>query len=468
MIGLIPAEIDREMVAENVEDLIRAGRVTDMLETAEFPKPEGWDEALDYAMETLRRLPRSKISVSAERVIVTAISDSQQDKQSIEADLSRRAPNGLKIEMNISAPRPVITPFTLRLKMDEAGTKFDACSAPNATSRDRIIAAAREAGMTGPVDCKIGLGVPSPNWAEAVEIAMGGLHEMGGGSLTFSDADVTLIALDTTPQGQFDRVVGDLDATLPEVFSLHATLPEKVVVDGTGSEDVTVPEFVATRSPEGSVQLRGRLPDDSIEQIVGSYARAQFGTSNVYLATRDDAALPEDWSIRVLAGLEALSSLASGSVVVQEDYVEIRGVTGRKDASDEISRILADKLGEAENFEVAVRYDELLDPTLNIPTPQECVDKINQVLSLSKIVFEPSSAEITEAANTTIDQIATIAQTCRRVQMEIGGHTDSQGREIMNLELSQERAEAVLNALAQRQVRVRTLSARGYLSLIHI
>lgn len=462
LIGLIPAEVDRAAIASSVEDLTSEGSLTDMLETAEFAKPEGWDVALEYALDTLRNLPRSKISVSADHVVITAISDSPQDKRRIETELARNAPDGMRLELNISAPRPVITPFTLRFKLADGVASFDACSAPNEKSQSQILRAAVGAGLTGQAECRIGLGVPTPRWGDAVEISIAGLSELGGGSLTFSDADITLVASDNTSQSSFDRVVGDLDAMLPEVFSLHAVLPEKVVVDGTGSDTTTIPEFVATRSPEGSVQLRGRLPDDGIEQIVGSYARAQFGTSNVYLATRDDAELPESWPIRVLAGLEALSTLASGSVIVQEEYLEIKGLSGRRDASEEVSRILADKLGESENFEISVRYDELLDPTLNIPTPQECVERINKILALSKITFEPSSADLTEAAGSTIDQIADVARLCRRVQMEIGGHTDSQGREIMNLDLSQDRAESVLNALLERDLRVRNLSARGY------
>ena len=38
---------------------------------------------------------------------------------------------------------------------------------------------------------------------------------------------MTLLATVETPQATFDRVVGELQAALPDVFSLKATLPEK-------------------------------------------------------------------------------------------------------------------------------------------------------------------------------------------------------------------------------------------------
>jgi hypothetical protein len=40
---------------------------------------------------------------------------------------------------------------------------------------------------TGEIDCPIGLGVPSPSWASAVETGLAALVELGGGTLSFSD-----------------------------------------------------------------------------------------------------------------------------------------------------------------------------------------------------------------------------------------------------------------------------------------
>ncbi len=462
LIGLIPEEAGRDAFAATIEDLMTDdSEVTEMLETANFPTPRGWDLAVGYATRALNDLPKSKISVSANRVEITAISESPEDKRRIETELARAAPSNVQLVLNITAPRPVISPFTLRYQIADGAGTFDACSADTAEARDAILrAAGAVATLPDRPTCAIGLGVPSGSWAEAVEIAINGLNQMGGGALTFSDADITLVALDDTPQATFDRVVGDLDATLPDVFSLHAVLPEKIDTSGDGEGEI--PEFVATHSPEGLLQMRGRLPGDSVEEIVGSYARAQFGSNQVYLATRDDENLPTNWPVRVLAGLEALALLEHGAVIVQEDYLELRGVSGDKQASDTVSRLLADKLADNDNFEIAVRYDELLDTTLNIPTPEECVDRINGVLAAGKIAFEPSSADISGSAEATIEAIAAIAKQCERVQMEIGGHTDSQGREIMNEELSQQRADAVLIALQQRRVRTGNMTARGY------
>ncbi|WP_281840705.1 OmpA family protein [Sinisalibacter aestuarii] len=461
MIGLIPAATDREDLGQRIQRIDLEHAVTDLLETADYPVPELWDMALNYALDAVAMLPRSKISIRPDRVAIEAIADSADQKANWERTLRQRVPGGVRLTLDISAPRPVITPFTLRFTIDENGARFDACTAHTEAGRTKIVAAGIAAGVRGRPNCTIGLGVPSPDWPDAVSRGIGALREMGGGSLTFADADVTLVAAEGTPQDTYDRVIGELEADLPDVFSLHAVLPEPVSISGTG-EASGPPEFVATLSPEGQVQLRGRVADEQERTIVESFARARFGIDKVYSAMRLDPDLPRGWSVRTLAALEALDQLANGAVVVQPLVVDVRGVTGDQEASAEISRLLSEKLGEAEDFRVNVSYEEKYDPQAALPTPQECVAGINTAMTDQKITFAPGSAEIELASGRTVDRIAEILKTCPDVAMEIGGYTDSQGREEMNQALSQRRAEAVLSALLARRVLTTNLSAHGY------
>jgi len=461
MIGLIPAATDRDELGERIQKIDFTRAVTDLLETADYPEPVGWNAALDYALAALELLPRAKISMNADRVAIQAIANSQIQKTEWERRLRAQVPGGLRLSLDISAPRPVITPFTLRFTIDKDGARFDACTASNDAGRTKIEAAGIAAGVTGRPTCTIGLGVPSPDWPDAVSRGIGALRDMGGGSLTFSDADVTLVAAEGTPQNTFDRVIGELEADLPDVFSLHSVLPDPVTISGTGESDGP-PEFVATRSPEGLVQLRGRVADEQERTITESFARARFGVENVYAAMRLDPELPRGWSVRTLAALEALAQLANGAVVVQPVVVDVRGATGDKGASAEISRILSEKLGEAEDFRVNVRYEEKFDPAANMPTPEECAADVNATLAESKITFSPGSAEIEPSSARTVDRIAEILKRCPDVAMEVAGYTDSQGREEMNKALSQRRADSVLSALLARRVLTSNFTAFGY------
>jgi len=461
LIGLIPATMDRDTTLARIQDLAGETSVTDLMEVADYPSPANWDKAVEYGLDALTRLPRSKISIAADRIDLKAISESNAEKRRLETDFARRAPDEIPVTIEITAPRPVITPFTLRFLIDERGARFDAGSTDTEEGRDRILHAASVAGLEGKASCTIGLGIPSPTWDDAVIVGIGKLAELGGGSITFSDADVTLVAPETTPQAMFDTVVGELTAALPDVFSLHAVLPEPVKIDGTG-EGSGPPEFIATLSPEGEVQLRGRITDDRARVAAESFARAYFGSGQVTGSMRLDDTLPTGWSTRVLASLQVLGFLNNGSVVMQPDVVEIRGTTGDPEASAEISRILSEKLGDAEDFRIAINYERKLDPVLNLPTAEECAKQINQTLAIRKITFDPGSADIDGDSRETVDKIAQIMKDCTDFPMEISGYTDSQGREVMNEALSQARADAVLNALLARRVLTSNLTAKGY------
>ena len=461
LIGLVPASGDEgtgeAAIASAAAAINPDVAIADMLETAAYPAPDGWQNAVDFGIAALEMLPRAKISVAANRVAVTAISGSEAEKTRLEADLTKLVPDGLTVDLAISAPRPVLTPFTLRFVMDDQGGRFDACSADTERAKTRILAAARDLGSTAAATCTVGLGVPTPKWADAVEAGLKTLAALGSGTITFSDADVTLMAAENTPQATFDRAIGELQTALPDVFSLNATLPRSATATGSGPA-----EFTASMTPEGKVELRGRLTDDTLRAAVEAYAHASFGTQNVYVATRIDPELPDGWPLRVLTGLEAMSELESGNLVVRADTVEVSGLTGSLRAKARIAQVLSAKLGQGSTFKVDVTYKESLDPSAALPTPQQCRSRIEAALNIQKITFTPGSADIASSARGTIDALVDVLGDCPNMRVEIAGYTDSQGSEDGNRALSQSRAEAVLLALQGRRIAVDGFTAVGY------
>ncbi|MEP2641824.1 OmpA family protein [Roseobacter sp.] len=455
IIGLIPQSTDRDAMVDGFADMSHLP-VTDLLETADYPAPAGWEDALDFAIDAIEDLPRAKVSVTAGQVHVTAITDDIAAKTALEAALIHDAPPDLQLTLDITAPRPVITPFTLRFVMNDAGPHFDACSADTEAAQQRIVAAAQAAGLDAPNACTIGMGVPSPYWAQAVETGIKALAELGAGSVTFSDADVTLVAVEGTDQKLFDRVTGELETGLPEVFALFPVLPK--TPDPTSGPV----EFLATLSPEGQVQLRGRLSDDKMRNAADSFARAKFGSNNVYTAARVVDGLPVDWSARVLTGIQALAFLHNGAVTVTPEAIKLSGKTGNQNARAAVAQFMVSKFGQDTTYDIDVVYVEALDPIAGLPTPQECEADIGAITAAAKITFEPGSATIDESALSTMDRIAEVVEHCGDIRLEVQGHTDSQGREEMNLSLSQARAESVLNELRARRVLTSAFLAKGY------
>ncbi|MCF3595693.1 OmpA family protein [Rhodobacteraceae bacterium LMO-12] len=458
LIGLIPAATDNEQMLEDLKDSFGEDQVADLLDVADYPVPNGWEKALDFGLRSLKSLPRSKISIDANSVHITAMSDSADAKRKLQSELTRRAPDGVAVTLNISAPRPVITPFSLRFLIDENGARFDSCSADSAQSQSRILNAARAAGLEDDkAVCTIGLGVPSPNWAIATEMAIASVAKLGQGTVTFADADISLLAIEGTDPALFDQVVGELENNLPDVFSLHAVLPETPEANSSGP-----PEFVATLSPEGLLHLRGRVSDELARESTISFAKARFGSDSVHSSARVDETLSRDWPVRVLTGLNALAYLSNGAVTITPDNMQVLGNTGNPEANAEISRMLSEKLGDAESFDINITYQEKLDPVAGLPTPDECIAEIKAIQAERKISFEPGSDTIDGASRKTVDAIAEVLKKCGPIQLVISGHTDSQGREEMNQQLSQARAQAVLNGLRARRVLTSSYNAVGH------
>lgn len=458
IIGLIPTSSDKKGLVKRISTIADNLPVADFLETADYPVPKNWPSAISFSLLALERLERSKISVGQGWVKIEAIGDSPEQKAKLRAELVRRTPSNIRSQILISAPRPVITPFTLRFRINDQRSLFDACSAGSTDDANLILNAAKASGFNGSQVCRQGLGSPSPQWGYAAALVIGALAKIGQGSVAMSDADVSLTAIAGTDPILFERITRRLESELPDVFVLQKML----LVETDDKEGQEPPAMVATLSPEGQVQVRGPVLDALAQSTLKSFAFATFGTKDVLLATKIRETLPAGWSVRTMVSLAALGELNSGLVEVSPNLISISGLTGDKATSTKISQILLDRMGNSALFELDVTYREELDPLARLLDKNECLEEVTNLVKSNKITFEPSSTTLDTNSQKTIAAIAEVLSQCAEVQIEIGGHTDSQGREEMNLNLSQSRADSVLNALRSEKVKMKTLTSIGY------
>ncbi|WP_439136872.1 OmpA family protein [Roseicyclus sp.] len=459
VIGLVPAATGVDAINDTVTQLAQGDAVDNLVETADFAVPPTWEAALGYGLNALSRLPRSKVTIYADRVEVQAIAESVVQQAEFMRMLGQNQPDAVAVYLDISAPRPVFTPFQLRFSIGEGEARLESCAADTEAAQRRIQAAAVAAGAAANPVCQIGLGAPSAQWSDAVVTAIAALADLGNGTIAFSDTDVTLIAAEGTSQDDFDRVMGELANALPDLFSLQGVLTQ---ASESGASPEGPARLIATLDAEGQMRLRGRVPEGAVGRSVEAFARALFGAERADIAMREVGDLPAGWSVRAMIGLEALSRLNEGTMTLEPEALLLRGRTGDAAMEAELSRYLGDALGQGAAFELRVSYLEALDPMTALPSPEDCVARIDAIQADTKITFDPGSVEINESAAAILDQIAAVLPDCRHVRMEIAGHTDSQGREEMNLNLSQSRAAAVLNGLLARNVLVSNLVAQGY------
>lgn len=448
LIGLLPERTNREAIAAR---LSRGGtEITDLTGTAAFPPPKNWHPALDFGLRAAEILDQGTVSVTPGGVRITGNAASPTEKARIETALDAAKPEGVNVEIAISAPLPVIAPYHLRLSRVDGATRLETCAAETTEIRDRILAAAATAGVPeDAADCALGIGAP-PGWEQAVLAALGAA---GTGTLDIQDGAVRLTLPADTPDEELAALGESLSAALPATFALNLQRAEAAPGDGPA-------RFTAEIGGAPTARIDGVLPDETMRQTVQSLARAQLGPIEGELKL--DPGIPEGWALRVMAGLDAMGAVDRGRLEVTQPLIAISGVSGDPYATEKAVAALATRLGAGADYALSITYDRRLDPEIEQPDGTTCVDRLNTVMLESEIGFEPGGAIIAGDIAPVMEELRPIMSDCADFQIEIAGHTDAQGSDDSNMALSLGRAGAVLDALREAGIPAQNMVAAGY------
>jgi outer membrane protein OmpA-like peptidoglycan-associated protein len=88
--------------------------------------------------------------------------------------------------------------------------------------------------------------------------------------------------------------------------------------------------------------------------------------------------------------------------------------------------------------------------------------EIPKVIVLMGVNFATNRAMLTEAARVELDKVVEKLKALPHVRLEVQGHTDITGSRESNIELSQRRAQAVVDYFAEQGIEPARLTARGY------
>ncbi len=455
-LGRMPGGETTRVFDAYVRSLGPEARVSNVTEPT-TAAPENWLPAFEFALRLAPQVEQAILNVSPGEVSLEAVALSPNWKQGFVEMAENIRPEGVRLGVDISAPRPVIAPY--RFMLDVATPDSARCAAQDEAEAGEI--ATRVEQLIGVrVKCDIGIGAPSTRWREAVDAGLTALTSLGGGRLEIIDADVTLVSPDGVGLAQFETVARVLRFSLPDGFSLTAQpseVPPRRAVAESRPES-----FTATLDSAGNAVVEGAVKDTLTREVVMRFSEAKFGYGRVEDRMWLDDTLPDGWQVRVFKLIEALAVLNEGRAEMTPDRMDISGDAGFEDPDAELGKLLAGVYAPGETT---------LDISYTAPAggedgrgldPRLCVSRITKLLSENRIVFAPSSAVISDPSMPTIAAIAAILTQCRDARIEIGGHTDSQGREEMNLALSQGRADAVLDALLAQNLLLGEITARGY------
>ena len=87
---------------------------------------------------------------------------------------------------------------------------------------------------------------------------------------------------------------------------------------------------------------------------------------------------------------------------------------------------------------------------------------VGSKITLNNIFFDFDKATLRPLSNVELKNLVLLLKSNQNLKVEIGGHTDSKGDEAYNQKLSEERAQAVVNKLAENGINADRMKAKGY------
>ncbi|MBP7000782.1 OmpA family protein [Amaricoccus sp.] len=455
-IGLAPAG-----AAPDAGDL--PGRPVDMVERVDAPAPAGWQAALDLGLAALAALPGARVAVAPGRVEVTGLVEDDAARAAVEARLTAARPEGVALTLDVEAPRPAIAPYRFELALRDGLPELAACAAPSGADAAAILAAARTPGG----DCAIGPGAPSPEWPQAAAAGAAALRALAGGRFTLEDETATLAAPQGADPGHVAAARADLAAALPEGFTLAPDpTPPSAPTEAPAPPPPVAARFVAELDEGGGLRIAGPAGDAASRAAVATVAAALFGPDRVEDATAPAQNLPEGWTARLLAGVEALAVLKTGRLEMTPDAAEIAGEAPGPDGAGRVRSILSE--GAPGALKVAVRFDaaaaaaEARARAVAADPAGTCAADVAAALAATPVVFAAGSAELEPEGEAAVAALAATLAACPPLDFEVGGHTDGAGDPARNLALSEARAEAVKAALDAADLPQMRFTAKGY------
>lgn len=180
------------------------------------------------------------------------------------------------------------------------------------------------------------------------------------------------------------------------------------------------------------------IPTSSVEGLVlDAKTNEPIESAMVKVSGSDELTTQTDGSFKA-------EYVPSGLVVIQANKA---GYKNNKAAEDLI---------EGETAKVTIK----LEPETKENLEKQLEEKGK--IELYGIYFDTDKTTLKPESETTLQQVLALINSNPDQKLEIGGHTDSQGDEAYNLQLSDKRAQAVLQWLKDHNTNTANLSSKGY------
>ena len=336
-------------------------------------------------------------------------------------------------------------PFVWSAERDVAKVTL-AGSAPLPAIRSKLVETARATlGVEIADQMTLARGAP-PRFESAAQLMLEQIGKLKDGKVTISDAGVSLSGMARELGGR--EAIATALKSLPEGFKVAAN-------------DVKAPPYVfeAYKDPVAvTLTLSGYVPDDKIHAAIIASASRRFFSEKVVDNLKISLGAPGGFSAAVTPAMGALSRLSTGTLVVTDREVKLSGDALYDAAAGQIRAGLGKDFPQ--NFQF--KADVSIKPAVAPVDATVCQQLFSELLGKAKIRFESGSAAIDPDSAGLLDHLVETASRCPTSNLEVAGHTDTDGDNAANQSLSERRAQAVVDDLVKAGLPSSRFTAVGY------
>jgi OOP family OmpA-OmpF porin len=422
-----------------------------------------WGQELMIAALAAARVPNAYVAMEPGAVEIGGSVRDADHRQAVSMELMALAGDAVRLTLKLHEPLVVAAPYIFLANKDlSGGIRIASCVARSFEEAAKLEAALNRLGIDrGNYRCPTTLGGPTGDWAAAVTAGLEALDQLPAGRFRLEYHTAELEGTPPTTAVELEPALTALAMALPKNYALKGGL--RTGVPEGGAVEETAHYWMHFQRREGLVILGGVVPDDSALRVVEIYAAARFGQSKIKPAmTLAGPGVPVDWNAVALVALDALSGVSEGEAELSPGRIAVRGTVADPVAARRLHQLMEGEVPEGYAVESALNVDLPAQVAVMPLTAPRCAKILAAAAKAQPILFAPGSAVFEAGSRKVLDQFSEILRRCDSGQIEIGGHTDSQGSEELNQRLSQARAEAVLDALIARGVTLDRMSARGY------
>ncbi|MFF8799009.1 MULTISPECIES: flagellar motor protein MotB [unclassified Methylobacterium] len=413
--GSRPAEVGAFELAQRLKPALPRAATLDDRARAARGAPRDFPDAAAFAVERLQDLTTGAVATLNDTVIsIRGEAASLAAYDALRTALAN-PPQGYSLGTVEILP-PAVEDFRFAVSRRPDGSLELNGHVASGTAREEIRAAAAEAAEGAAIDDWMhdarGLppGIDGTALTRFVLRLAGLLHE---GRVAFEAGTATVEgnALDAGAVGEVEALMRD--GRPAGVAAGRVALTARPIV----------PYVLRIRRGADSVTLSGHLPDQASRETLLARLSPRFFRETIHDRTRLADGAPAGLAAAAAAGIDPLSTLASGELTLTGTGLRLTGTSLYPESAARLNRSLPKAVPVGWSASVAVTSGET---PMAAADPRECGRRLAE-RTAQPLRFAPGSAALAPEFYPVLDAVAALARACPGERLEVVGHLDPPG-----------------------------------------